>query len=102
GALRRLDARGSGEGALHEQRRERAVVLEPVDMQLVLPLDRDVDPGLARVEIEMARAEAEPVAGRDRGEVREHAVLEAEELEGTRILRLAGGRVVAARHHDRG
>src|SRR5262249_14192288 len=57
GALPRLDARGLGERALHEPRCKRPVAPEPVDVKLVLPLDRDVDPGLARVEIEMARAE---------------------------------------------
>jgi hypothetical protein len=54
------------------------------------------------VKIEMPRPEAEPVSGRDRGEVRQRAVLECVELERTRIFRLAAGGIVAAAHQDRG
>ena len=42
--------------------RQRAVVVELVDVQLALPLDREEQPRLARMNVEMARAEAEPVA----------------------------------------
>jgi hypothetical protein len=50
----------------------------------------------------MPRSEAEPVSRRDRGEIRQRAVLECVELERTRIFRLAAGRIVAAAHQDRG
>src|SRR5262245_17928782 len=104
GALRRLDVDGIGERLLDERRvaAERAVRRQPVDIELVLPLDRDEHPRLARVEIEMPRPEAEPAAGRDRGEVGQRAVLEAVDLERAGILGLAAGGVVAARDQDRG
>src|ERR1700716_4419013 len=54
------------------------------------------------MEIEMPRAEAEPGPGRDRGDVAQHAVLEAVDLERAGVLGLAGGGIVAARHQDRG
>src|SRR5262245_64375335 len=71
GALRRLDADGIGQRLLDEQRiaAERAVRRQPVDVELVLPFDRDEHPRLARMEVEMPRPETEPVAGCDRSEV---------------------------------
>src|SRR4029079_15220687 len=97
-ALRRLFVAGIGQGVLDEYRltAEPAGRLELVDIELVLPLDRHVDPGLGRVKIEMPRPEAEPVPGRDRGEVRQRAVLEYVELERTRIFRFGAGGIVAA------
>src|SRR5262249_69400 len=98
GALRGLDVDRVGQRLLDEQRlmARRAGAIELVDVKLVLPLDRDVDPWLARMEVEMARPETEPVARRDRGEVRERAVLEAKHLERAGILRLGAGGIVAA------
>src|SRR5262249_49983355 len=70
-------------------------------VELVLPLDRDIDPGLARVEIEMPRPEAKPRSRCDRRQAGQHAALEAEDLDGARILGLAARSIVAARHEDR-
>ena len=64
--------------------------IERVDVELVLPLDRDEHPWLGRMKVEMARAEAEPVAGRDRGEVAQHAVIERECLDRAGLLGFAG------------
>src|SRR4029079_6166566 len=80
---------------------ELAVGLELIDVELVLPLDRHVDPWLGRVKIEMPRAEAEPVSGRDRGEVGQRAVLECVEVERAGMFRLAAGGIVAPAHQDR-
>ena len=82
--------------------RQRAVVVEPIDVELALPLDREEQPRLARMEVEMARAEAEPIAAARSMQVRQHAVLEAIDLERAGVFRLAGFRIVAARDHDRG
>jgi hypothetical protein len=43
----------------------------------------------------MPRPEAEPVSRRDRGEIRQRAVLECVELERAGIFRLAAGGIVA-------
>src|SRR6516165_5640395 len=103
-ALRRFDVGGVGQGVLDEDRvaAEGAVRLQLVGIELVLPLDRDIDPRLRRVEIEMPRPEAEPSPGRNRRQVRQRAALESEELERARILGFAAGGVVAARDQDRG
>ena len=103
-ALRRFDVGGISQGVLDENgvAAEATVRLQLVGIKLVLSLDRDVDPRLGRMEIEMPRPEAEPGSGRDRGQVRQRAALEAEKLERAGILRLATGGVVAARDQDRG
>src|SRR6266699_527540 len=90
-ALRRFDIGGVGQGVLDEDRVavEGAIRLQLVGIELVLPLDRDIDPRLRRVEIEMPRPEAEPRPGRNRREVRQRAALESEELERAGILGLA-------------
>ena len=69
GALARFGRVGQRVLDEHRVAREAAAVVELVDIKLVLPLDRDEDPGLGRMKIEMARPKAQPVAGRDRGEV---------------------------------
>jgi len=63
--------------------------LQLVDVKLVLPLDRDIDPRLKGMEVEMTRAEAKPASRRDRSQARERAALECEELERAGILGLA-------------
>jgi hypothetical protein len=50
------------------------------------------------VEIEMARSEAEPGAGRDRGDIGQHAVGEPECLDRAGIFRPVRFGIVAARH----
>src|SRR5262249_21757135 len=71
-ALRRFDVGGIGQGVLDEDgvAAEAAVRLQLVGVELVLPLDRNVDPGLPRMEIAMPRREAEPGSGRDRSQIR--------------------------------
>src|SRR5271168_34970 len=78
-----------------------AVVLQPEDVDLVLALERDVDPGLRRMKIEMSRSEAVTASRGDRRPVRELAVVETENLERARIFRLAGSGVVASRNENR-
>src|SRR6516164_3416504 len=82
-ALRRFDVGGVGQGVLDEDRvaAEGAVRLQLVGIELVLPLDRDIDPGLRGMEIEMPRPEAEPGSRRDRSQIRQRTALESEELE---------------------
>src|SRR5262245_65204734 len=78
-ALRRFDVGGVGQGVLDEDRvaAEGAVRLRLVGIELVLPLDRDIDPRLGRVEIEMPRSEAESSPGRNRRQVRQRAAPES-------------------------
>src|SRR5262245_65035551 len=92
-ALRRLDVGGVGQGVLDEDRvaPEGAIRLQLVGIEFVLPLDRDINPRLRRMEIEMPRPEAEPGSGRNRREVRQRAARESEELERAGILGLAAG-----------
>ncbi len=54
------------------------------------------------MKIEVARPEAEPVAGRDRRNVAQRSVLEAIDLERAGILGAAGRGVVAARDEESG
>src|SRR5262249_58575187 len=69
--------------------------------QLVLALERHVDPWLTRMEIEMPRSEAIAAIGRDRDFVREPPVPEVKHLERARIFGLAARGIIAARHEDR-
>ena len=71
-----------------------------VDVELVLALDRHIDPRLGRVEIEMPRAEMHAVARLDRRELRQHAALEGECLDRAGVHRIVAGRIVAARDQD--
>src|SRR5437016_12390388 len=82
-------------------RRGEGVAVEPEHVELVLALERHVDPRLRRMEIEMPRPEAVAAVGRDRDAVRQQPVFVAEYFQGTRILWLAAGRIVAARDEDR-
>src|SRR5205814_7502445 len=84
---RRLGIRQS---ILHKKRvpRQAGGVIERIDVELVLALDRDKGPGFDGVKVEMARAEAETVAARDRRQVSQHAILECECLDRAGILRL--------------
>src|SRR5260370_17589065 len=72
-ALRRFDVGGIGQGILDEDRvaAEGTVRLQLLCVELVLPLDRNVDPGLRGMEIEMPRPEAEPGSRRDRSQIRQ-------------------------------
>src|SRR6516164_1994058 len=60
GTLNRKAMRGICQGFLGEQRLgyEIAVRLELVDDELVLPLDRQIDPRLGRMDVEVSRPEA--------------------------------------------
>ena len=69
-------------------------------LQLVLPLDGDIDPAFVGVKIHMPWAKTIAAAGRDRRAQRKTPVVEVEQLERTRILGLvlacAARRIVAA------
>src|SRR5262249_58687192 len=64
-----------------------------IDIELVLALDRDVDPRLRRVEVEMPRPELHAVARLDRAKLREHAVAEAVGLQRAWVHRVVARRV---------
>ena len=76
-------------------------VFQPVDVELVLALQRDIDQRQARVKIQMTRPEAVAAIGCDRAAVGKLAVLETEHLQRAGIFRLAACRIIAARHQDR-
>ncbi len=80
--------------------REASRRIELVDVELVLALNRDIDPWLRRVEVEMPRPEVHAVTGLDRNEICEHAVFEAEGFDRAWVHRVIGWRVVAARNQD--
>ena len=90
------------EARLHEPRRGRElpIGLKIVEVYLVLPLDRDIDPRFGRMEIQMARAEAETGAGPDRLKRSEDSIVETEDVNRTRVLRFRRSRVIASRNHD--
>src|ERR1700720_2643527 len=87
-----------GQRILGEHRRahEAGGRIALIDIKLVLPLYRDEHPGLRRMEVEVARAEAEPIAGRDRGQTAQCAVVEAERLDRAWVLGFVRLGVVAA------
>src|SRR5262245_18806046 len=101
-ALARFDVEGIRQRVLHEERlaTQHAVGLKLVGIEFVLSLDRNIDPRLTRVKIEMPRSEAQTARRRDRSEVCQRAVLECEELEGARVFGLSVDGVVAARDQD--
>src|SRR5262249_48981197 len=92
----------SQDRALDEQRlwRETAIRRQPIDIDLVLALDRYKHPGLRWMEIEMPRPEAKPGAGLNCRLVAECTVLEAEHAQPTRVLRRGRRRIIAARHQQ--
>ena len=100
----RLASRGVSrlaQGVLHEQRcRAQALAIQAIDVELVFPLSRHVDPRLRRVKVQMPRSEAIAPAGGDRHQIRQHAVIEAKDLERPRILGLAARGIIAARGED--
>src|SRR2546426_698875 len=81
-AYRRL---GVGERLLDEDglTGEAGRGIAPIDVKLVLALDRHVDPGLCGVEVEMPRTEMHAIARLDRGKLRQDAILEGKCLERT-------------------
>ena len=95
---------GIGQRVFVEQRiaAKAGLAIEGIDIELVLPLHGNKHPRLGRMKIEMPWPEAEPVAGRDGGEIAQHAIVEAECLDRAGILRLAFAGVVAARHQNHG
>ena len=87
GALRHLRLGSDSVSLVNSGARERSgLAIESVDVKLDLPLDRDRHPWLGRMEIEMPRSEAEPVAWSDGGEIAQHAVVEAKCLDRAGIL----------------
>src|SRR5215510_7428146 len=92
-ALTRFDGGRVGQRVLDEHRivLQRAVRSKVEDIELVLPLDRDKDPRLRGMEIEVPRSEAAPGSRRDRGEVGQSAAVDRKDLERARIFRLAAG-----------
>src|SRR5580692_7169466 len=78
GALNRDAMVRIGQGFLGEQRLgvEIAVRLELVDDELALPFDRQIDPRLSRMEVEVPRPEAIAAVRLDLSQVRQHAVVE--------------------------
>ena len=85
---------------LVNRRRQQRRVVEGEHVEPVLPLQRHVDPGLGRVEIEVPRAEAIAAVRRDRGLVCQLAVAVVEHLQRPRFLGIAARRVMAARDQD--
>ena len=67
---------------LGEQRRgaERRPIELPIDLQLVLPLQRDEDERPCRMELEMARLEIVATPRRDRGAIGEHSIFVTKHL----------------------
>src|SRR5271166_1819259 len=102
GALNRKAMRGIRQGFLAEQRlgHEIAVALELVDDQFVLPLDRQIDPRLAGMDVEMPRPEAVAAVRLDLSHVREEPVLESVDMQRTGVLRFAAFGIIAARDDD--
>jgi len=95
------DVAGLGERVLLEHRLpEQRAGLELEHVEPVLPLERNVDPGLRRMEIEVARPKTVAAIWRDRCLVGQHAVTVIEHLQRARLLGLPARGVMAARHQD--
>src|SRR5207244_8192839 len=85
-ALLRPRIAGVGEGILNEQRvaLDAAIRVQLVDAEFVLALDRNKDPRLCRVKIEVPRPEAQTRTGGNRRQICQNALGEAENLQGDR------------------
>jgi hypothetical protein len=95
------DVAGIGERVLLEYGLpEQRAALELEHVEPVLPLERNVDPGLHRMKIEVARPKAIATIRRDRRLVGQHAVTVIEHLQRPRLLGLPARGVMAARHQD--
>src|SRR5262245_1358188 len=81
-AVHRLGQRVRAKG----DRRIDPAGVHPVGVHLVLGLDRDVHPGLRRMEIEMPRPEVPASVGGDRYPFGQDAVLVVEDLERAGVL----------------
>src|SRR5262245_9033153 len=83
---------------LHKHRvaRDSCSGVSPVDIQLVLALDGDIDPRLRRMKVQVTRTEMLSISGLDSSKICQHAVVEAERLNRTRIDRIVCRSVVAA------
>src|SRR5580704_8881262 len=104
GALNRDAMVRIAQGFLGEQRLgvEIAVRLELVDDELALPFDRQIDPRLGRMEVEVPRSKSIAAVRLDLSQVRQYAVIETIYMQRTGIFRLAAFGIVAARDHQHG
>ena len=83
---------GPRQGLLPEARHWRqGIAVEREQVQLVLALERHVDPWLARVKIEVPRSKAVAAIRRHGDGVGEPSVTEVEDLERARVFGLFAG-----------
>src|SRR6202042_3858181 len=81
---------------------EIAVRLELVHDELALPFDRQIDPRLGRMEVEVPRPESVAAVRLNLSQVRQHAVVETVNMQRTGVFRLAAFGIVAARDDQHG
>src|SRR5437763_1430712 len=85
---------GLGQRFIAEDRRRRKPAIGNREhVEFVLALERNIDPRLGRVEVEMPRSEAVPAVWRYRHLVGQQPVSVLEDLERSRLFRLASGGV---------
>src|SRR5688572_3864134 len=98
GTLLRLRLLGRAQRRRHESRQGlETVPSHPVDMDLVLALDRYVHPRFLRMEIEVSRPETEAPGRRNGRGVGELAAAVIEDFQSAGILGTPGGGIVPAR-----
>src|SRR5512141_1025182 len=103
GGLPGVDVGGVRQAVLGEERDgvEGSTRQFPVDLELALAFQRNEDPRLREVEIQMAGLEVEAAAGSDRKTVGECSVLVAENFERAGVFGLVARRSIAACDQDR-
>src|SRR5439155_27043438 len=104
GALDAELAGGVRQGGLREQRLRRNISIRHhlVDNQLILTFDRQVDPGLRGMNVQVPATETVTTVRRNLAPMREHAVLEIVDVERARIFWVGPLWIVAARTDEHG
>src|SRR6266403_1242963 len=80
----------------------RAIAQFPVDLDLVLTLERKEDPGLSWMKIKMPRLKIETASRSNRGSIRQHPVVVIEDPQRSSIFRFAGRGAISACHENHG
>ena len=98
-----VDVGGVGQAVLGKESDgvERSVRQFPVDLELALAFERNENPGLRGVEIQMTGLEVKATVGSDRQTVGKHAVVIAENFDRAGVFWLGTRGAVAARNQDR-
>src|ERR1700693_1572708 len=95
---------GFSQGVLHEKRAgaQRAILRSTVNVQLVLPFQRNEYPGARRMKIQMADLIIEAAAGRNGLLIRQQSIFVADNFQRARVFGFTGSRPVTPSPQNHG